>query len=97
MTENTQKIALVTGAAGGLGSYITRRLHADGHKVVVTGLTSDKLEALAGSLSPDGSTAMPLPFTMAFLMAKMLLILSADSRGSSAGRPASSSQLRSFR
>ena len=60
MTENTQKIALVTGAAGGLGSYITRRLHADGHKVVVTGLTSDKLEALAGSLSPDGSTAMPL-------------------------------------
>ncbi|MCS5480906.1 SDR family oxidoreductase [Corynebacterium sp. YIM 101645] len=60
MTENTQKIAVVTGAAGGLGSFITRRLHADGHKVVVTGLSLDKLEQLASELSPDGSTAMPL-------------------------------------
>ena len=60
MTENTQKIALVTGAAGGLGSYITKKLHADGHKVVVTGLSVEPLKALASELSSDGSTAMPL-------------------------------------
>lgn len=61
MHENTPKIALVTGAAGGLGSFITRRLHADGHKVVVTGRTPGPLEALANELSPNGSTALAVP------------------------------------
>lgn len=51
-------IALVTGAAGGLGSFITRRLHADGHKVVVTGRNMEKAAALAEELSSDGSTAI---------------------------------------
>lgn len=60
MTEKTQKIALVTGAAGGLGSFITKKLHADGHKVVVTGRSFEPLQELANELSADGSTALPL-------------------------------------
>lgn len=60
MTERKQQIAVVTGAAGGLGSLISRRLHADGHKVVVTGRTLGPLKELAHELSPDGTTSMPL-------------------------------------
>lgn len=62
MTDNAPRtrpgVALVTGAAGGLGSFITRRLHADGHKVVVTGRNMEKTTALANELSPDGSSAL---------------------------------------
>lgn len=60
MTDNTRKIAVVTGAAGGLGSVISRRLHADGHRVVLTGRTMEPLEALARELSPAGDTALPV-------------------------------------
>jgi 3-oxoacyl-[acyl-carrier protein] reductase len=65
MSEHTSQtdgrhpgIAVVTGAAGGLGSFITRRLHADGHRVVVTGRNMEKAVGLAAELSPDGSTAI---------------------------------------
>jgi 3-oxoacyl-[acyl-carrier protein] reductase len=60
-SRDNNGIALVTGAAGGLGSAITRRLHADGHKVVVTGRTPATIEALASELSSDGSTAIAVP------------------------------------
>ena len=50
-------IAVVTGAAGGMGTHIARRLHSDGHRVLLTDLTVDAVEALATDLSPDGSTA----------------------------------------
>lgn len=58
MSENTTPgIALVTGAAGGMGAHIVRRLHADGHKVLLADIAVDKAAEIAAQLSPDGSTA----------------------------------------
>ena len=50
-------IAVVTGAAGGMGTHIARRLHADGHRLLLTDLDVDAVESLALQLSADGSTA----------------------------------------
>jgi meso-butanediol dehydrogenase / (S,S)-butanediol dehydrogenase / diacetyl reductase len=47
------KVAIVTGAAGGLGEGITRRLGRDGVKVVGTGRNEGKLSALSAAL--DGT------------------------------------------
>jgi 3-oxoacyl-[acyl-carrier protein] reductase len=46
----TGKNALVTGATGGIGGAIARRLHAQGATVAVSGRQVDKLEALAAEL-----------------------------------------------
>ncbi|OXM64225.1 SDR family NAD(P)-dependent oxidoreductase [Amycolatopsis vastitatis] len=46
------KIALVTGATGGIGEAITRRLAAEGARVVVTDVDASRCEALAAEL-PD--------------------------------------------
>lgn len=42
--------ALVTGASGGIGDAIARKLHAAGATVAVSGTRVDRLEALAGDL-----------------------------------------------
>ncbi|MEA5155286.1 SDR family NAD(P)-dependent oxidoreductase [Raineyella sp.] len=60
MSVATTRIAVVTGAAGGMGELITRRLHGDGHRVLVTDLAEDRAEALARDLDPAGRTALPL-------------------------------------
>ena len=44
------KSALVTGATGGIGGAIARKLHAAGAKVALSGTKADKLEALAAEL-----------------------------------------------
>src|SRR5436305_13011042 len=46
------KIALVTGATGGIGEAITRRLAEEGARVVVTDVDAQRCEALAAEL-PD--------------------------------------------
>jgi 3-oxoacyl-[acyl-carrier protein] reductase len=56
-TDKTSGIAVITGAAGGMGMHIARRLHADGHRVLLTDLDADAVASLAKDLSPDGSTA----------------------------------------
>ncbi|MFO6421486.1 SDR family NAD(P)-dependent oxidoreductase [Hylemonella sp. W303a] len=56
----THDVALVTGAAQGLGEVIARRLHAAGYKVAVADLAMDKAEAVATSLDATGATAMAL-------------------------------------
>lgn len=43
-------IALVTGAAGGIGLAITKKLAAQGARVIATGRNKDKLDALRGEL-----------------------------------------------
>ncbi|MFE5916609.1 SDR family NAD(P)-dependent oxidoreductase [Streptomyces sp. NPDC056468] len=45
-----EKVALVTGAAGGIGEAIVRRLAAEGATVVVTDLDAERCEKLAGAL-----------------------------------------------
>jgi len=50
MFDLTGKRALVTGATGGLGEAIARRLHAQGAHVAISGTRREKLETLAGDL-----------------------------------------------
>ncbi|WP_081005176.1 SDR family NAD(P)-dependent oxidoreductase [Rhodococcus rhodochrous] len=53
-------IAVVTGAAGGMGAAIARKLHSDGRRVLLTDIDTAGVEALAAELSGDGSTARGL-------------------------------------
>lgn len=50
MFDLTGKTALVTGASGGIGGAIARRLHGQGATVVLSGTRAEALEALAGEL-----------------------------------------------
>ena len=52
------KVALVTGASGGLGAAIARTLHAQGAKVALSGTRQDVLEALAAELG-EGAHICP--------------------------------------
>ncbi|WP_227997069.1 SDR family NAD(P)-dependent oxidoreductase [Nocardia australiensis] len=58
-------IALVTGAAGGMGSHIARKLHAAGRKVILADIAMDPVESLATELSPDGTTARAIRLDVA--------------------------------
>ncbi|MPY56085.1 SDR family NAD(P)-dependent oxidoreductase [Streptomyces spongiae] len=61
-TRLTGKVALVTGATGGIGEAIVRRLAAEGATVVVTDLDSETCEKLAGEL-PGGAVGLRLDVT----------------------------------
>ncbi len=50
MFDLTGRVALVTGASGGIGAAIARALHGQGAAVVLSGTRVDVLEALAGEL-----------------------------------------------
>lgn len=50
MLDLTGKKALVTGATGGLGGAIARRLHAQGATIALSGTRAEALEALAAEL-----------------------------------------------
>ena len=54
MGRLTGKVAIVTGAAGGLGSAISQRLSDEGARVVLTDLNGDKLREVAAQI--DGET-----------------------------------------
>ncbi|MGN7133110.1 SDR family NAD(P)-dependent oxidoreductase [Rhodococcoides corynebacterioides] len=65
MAGSKPGVAVVTGAAGGMGSFIARRLHADGHRVLLTDRSSGATDELATALSPDGSTARAMVLDVA--------------------------------
>ncbi len=44
------KTAIITGAAGGIGAAVTKRLHAQGAKLVISGTRQEKLDALKKEL-----------------------------------------------
>ncbi|MEV0774332.1 SDR family NAD(P)-dependent oxidoreductase [Streptomyces sp. NPDC050433] len=50
--------ALVTGATGGIGAAVSRRLAAEGATVVVTDVDQDRCTELARELSADGARAL---------------------------------------
>ncbi|RSM55821.1 short-chain dehydrogenase [Actinoplanes sp. ATCC 53533] len=55
----TGKVALVTGATGGIGAATARRFAAEGATVVVTDLDEDRCAALAEELRELGAVAEP--------------------------------------
>ena len=58
MFDLNDKNALITGASGGIGSAIARKLHAAGAKVALSGTRQEPLESLANDL---GERAYILP------------------------------------
>lgn len=58
MTDTTVgRVALITGAAGGIGLACAERLRADGHRVALLDINPD-VELSAKGLDPDGSSAL---------------------------------------
>ncbi len=53
MFDLTGKMALVTGATGGIGGEIAKALHAQGATVAISGRNKDKLDALAAELGSN--------------------------------------------
>ena len=76
MFDLTGKMALVTGASGGLGGAIARALHRQGAAVALSGTRRAALEALAGEL---GQRAHVLPCDLADAAAVEALVPAAES------------------
>lgn len=62
MYDLTDRVALVTGASGGIGGAIARQLHAQGAAVILTGRRREALDQLATEL---GSRAFVEPADLA--------------------------------
>lgn len=54
------QVALVTGAAQGLGRHIAAAFHRAGFRVVVTDIQAEAVAAVAADLDPSGETALAL-------------------------------------
>ncbi|MGW3691279.1 SDR family NAD(P)-dependent oxidoreductase, partial [Streptomyces sp. NPDC005125] len=54
------QVALVTGATGGIGEAVARRLAVEGATVVVTDLDAGRCDDLAKELTADGAKALGL-------------------------------------
>jgi NAD(P)-dependent dehydrogenase (short-subunit alcohol dehydrogenase family) len=59
------RVAVVTGASGGLGAHFARLLAREGAAVAVTARRTDKIEALAQELREAGARAVALPLDVA--------------------------------
>lgn len=70
MYDLNDKSALVTGASGGIGSAIARKLHASGAKVALSGTRQEPLERLAEEL---GERAYILPCNLSDMAAVEVL------------------------
>jgi NAD(P)-dependent dehydrogenase (short-subunit alcohol dehydrogenase family) len=52
-----RKVMVITGASDGIGAAAARRLHEDGHTVVVVGRSAEKTRAIATELGADSYVA----------------------------------------
>ncbi|MHA7099129.1 SDR family NAD(P)-dependent oxidoreductase [Roseivirga pacifica] len=55
--ENTNRVAIVTGATGGIGFEVAKRLGKEGYTVVLNGIEDEKGAERVAELSNDGITA----------------------------------------
>ncbi|EYF05645.1 SDR family NAD(P)-dependent oxidoreductase [Chondromyces apiculatus] len=60
MSDHADKVALVTGAAAGLGEAIAVKLHAEGARVVLADTDADRASAVAHRLDPTGARTQVL-------------------------------------
>lgn len=58
--ELTGKVAVVTGASGGLGAHFAKLLAANGAAVAVTARRVDKIQAIADEINAGGGRALAL-------------------------------------
>jgi NAD(P)-dependent dehydrogenase (short-subunit alcohol dehydrogenase family) len=58
-----RRVALVTGAAGGQGWAIVKRLRAEGYSVAACDVRADELSAIVGQLGDDAVVGIPLDVT----------------------------------
>lgn len=55
------RVVLITGAAQGLGEYLTRAFHEAGYRVGISDIDAAGAEALAQELDASGDTARSMP------------------------------------
>lgn len=61
MGRMTDKVAIITGAASGMGLAGARIFAREGARVVMVDVTADKLQAAADSITAEGGTVMAIP------------------------------------
>src|SRR5712672_2047132 len=61
----SNRVAMVTGAAGGLGSVVTRLLAETGHDLALVDLPGDGLSVVRKELEGLGATVVSLPADLA--------------------------------
>ncbi|MCY0966245.1 SDR family NAD(P)-dependent oxidoreductase [Parathalassolituus penaei] len=64
-TQTQAQVALVTGAAQGLGFHIASRLHAAGYRVAVSDINVEAAALAARELDPSGETVMAVALNVA--------------------------------
>jgi NAD(P)-dependent dehydrogenase (short-subunit alcohol dehydrogenase family) len=79
--ELAGKVALVTGAAGGTGTAVCRRLAAEGMIVALNGRRAEPLEALATELRAAGGEALVVPGDCTQETAAAMVVAAAAARG----------------
>ena len=62
MSEDDKRVALISGSTSGIGAELARRLLADGLRVVISGRSQERGEALQSELG-DGSAFVPADLT----------------------------------